>query len=460
LYFLTWTNDGYGDDLSAGIMNVLLERVVGLGGGSVGMRVLVVGGGSREHALLWKLAQSSRVDALFCAPGNAGTAGLATNLPIRATDIDGIVIAAKEQAIDLVVVGPEDPLALGLVDRLTEAGIRVFGPNQAAARIESSKSWAKELMTAAGVPTARSRTVDRLDAAVAALNEFSIPVVIKADGLAAGKGVVVAQSADEAFHVLAAFLDDKALGDAASTVVIEECMTGMEVSILALTDGETVVPLVPACDYKRAGDGDRGPNTGGMGGYAPVPAVTPDLLETVLMTILEPTVRTMRERGTPMKGVLYAGLMLTDAGPKVVEFNARFGDPETQMVLALLESDLVELILATTDGTLANLPQVSFKQGAAVGVVLASGGYPAPFRTGLPISGLDNLPENVLVFHGGTKPGPAGEPLTSGGRVLTVVGLGGDLARARETVYAAIERIGFEDAHFRRDIAVRELASS
>jgi phosphoribosylamine--glycine ligase len=236
-------------------------------------------------------------------------------------------------------------------------------------------------------------------------------------------------------------------------------MTGMEVSVLALTDGETIVPLIPACDYKRAGDGDQGPNTGGMGGYAPVPAMTPDLLATVMTTILEPTVRTMRERGAPMKGVLYAGLMLTTEGPKVVEFNCRFGDPETQLVLALLENDLVDLMSATIDGTLSEIGPVVAKPGAAVGVVMTSGGYPAPFKTGLPISGLDALPEGVLVFHGGTKTGPDGTLLTGGGRVLTVVGLGSDLAAARGTVYAAVERISFAEAHYRRDIAARELVA-
>lgn len=424
------------------------------------MRVLVVGSGAREHALLWKLAQSPRVGALLCAPGNAGTAELAENIPARSTDIEAVVQAATEQRADLVVVGPEEPLARGLVDCLEEAGIQAFGPTRAAARIESSKSWAKEVMTGAGVPTARAAVARTLEEALTALGGFSLPVVIKADGLAAGKGVVIIGDRDEAFHVLTAFLEDRALGEAAATVVIEEFLRGQEVSVLALTDGTTTVPLVPACDYKRAYDRDRGPNTGGMGAYAPPPAVDAELMTRIQTEILEPTVRAMADRGTPMRGVLYAGLMLTDDGPKVLEFNARFGDPETQVILPLLDADLAELLAAVAGGTLADVPPIPAPDRAAVGVVLASGGYPAPYRTNLPIDGLEAVPDDLLVFHAGTRRDDAGRVVTAGGRVLTVVGLGDNLAAARDRAYAGVAAISFEDGHHRRDIAARELVAT
>ncbi|GIW04296.1 MAG: phosphoribosylamine--glycine ligase [Thermomicrobiales bacterium] len=423
----------------------------------MGMRILVVGGGAREHALVWKLAQSPLADALYCAPGNAGTEALATNLPLRASDIDGIVAAARTHGIDLVVVGPEEPLALGLADRLRAAGVAVCGPSASATRIESSKAWAKELMVAAGVPTARAVVVYDLAEGMAALDRFSLPVVIKADGLAAGKGVVIANTRDEAFRVLSAFLEERTLGDAGTTVVIEEYLTGQEVSVLALTDGETIIPLPPACDYKRVYDGDRGPNTGGMGAYAPPPAVDADLMATIRATILEPAIRAMAERGAPMQGVLYAGLMLTASGPHVLEFNARFGDPEAQVILPILDADLVLLLDAVARGTLAEAPPPPPPARAAVGVVLASGGYPGPYQTGVPISGLDHAPEDVLVFHAGTRRAADGRIVTAGGRVLTVVGVGPDLATARERAYAGVERISFEGAHWRRDIALREI---
>lgn len=424
----------------------------------MGMRILVVGGGAREHALVWKLAQSPRAGALFCAPGNAGTETLAENLPVPASDIDGIVAAVKAHQIDLVVVGPEEPLARGLADRLTVEGVAVCGPSASATRIESSKAWAKELMIAAGVPTARAIVVYDLAEGLAALDRFGLPVVIKADGLAAGKGVVIANTRDEAYQVLSAFLEERTLGEAGTTVVIEDYLEGQEVSVLALTDGKTIIPLPPACDYKRAYDGDRGPNTGGMGAYAPPPAVDSALMTAIRTTILEPTVRAMAERGTPMRGVLYAGLMLTASGPKVLEFNARFGDPEAQVVLPILDADLVTLLDAVARGTLAEVPPPPPPVRAAVGVVLASGGYPGPYRTGLPIAGLDQVPPDLLVFHAGTRRTPEGQVVTAGGRVLTVVGLGPDLASARERAYAGVERISFEGAHWRRDIALREIA--
>ncbi|HKG26939.1 MAG TPA: phosphoribosylamine--glycine ligase, partial [Thermomicrobiales bacterium] len=308
--------------------------------------------------------------------------------------------------------------------------------------------------------TARAAVARTLEEALTALGSFSLPLVIKADGLAAGKGVVIVDDRDEAFHVLTAFLEDRALGEAAATVVVEEFLRGQEVSVLALTDGTTTVPLVPACDYKRAFDRDRGPNTGGMGAYAPPPAVDAALLATIQTTILEPTVRAMADRGTSMRGVLYAGLMLTDDGPKVLEFNARFGDPETQVVLPLLDADLAELLAAVADGTLAGVPPLPAPDRAAVGVVLASGGYPAPYRTNLPIGGLEDVPDDLLVFHAGTRRDDTGRVVTAGGRVLTVVGLGDDLAAARERAYAGVSAISFEDEHHRRDVAARELVAS
>lgn len=422
----------------------------------MGMRIMVVGGGGREHALLWRLSQSPRTASLVCAPGNGGTADLAENLPVRATDIDGIVRAAGDRRVDLVIVGPEEPLALGLADSLRDAGIAAFGPSRQAAGIESSKAWAKKVMIAAGVPTARSIVVTDHLAAVVALADFGLPVVIKADGLAAGKGVVVAQTRDEARLVLNAFLADGALGAAGRTVVIEECLVGPEVSLFGLTDGESVVALPPACDHKRAFDGDRGPNTGGMGAYAPTRLLDAAMIETVTRTILEPVVREMAARGAAMNGVLYAGLMLTADGPKVLEFNARFGDPETQVVLPLLDADLAELCAAVAHGRLGTIPSPGASGGAAVSVVLASGGYPGPYRSGLPIRGLDAMPSDVLVFHAGTKRDASGGVVTVGGRVLSVVGRGPDLATARAAAYDGAERITFDDRQFRTDIAARE----
>jgi phosphoribosylamine--glycine ligase len=421
------------------------------------MRVLVVGGGGREHALLWKLAQSPKVTSLLCAPGNAGTASLAENVAIRVNDLDGLVQFATERAVDLVVVGPEEPLALGLADRLRAAGIPVCGNSQAATRIESSKAFAKEVMAAAGIPTARAVVVRELIDGIAALSTFQIPVVIKADGLAAGKGVVVAQSRDEARMVLTAFLEDQALGSAGSTVVIEECLTGQEVSILAFTDGVSVLPLAPSCDHKRAYDRDQGPNTGGMGAYAPTTLLDADAMATITREILEPAVREMAKRGAPLQGALYPGLMMTADGPKVLEFNARLGDPETQVVLPLLEGDLAEICLAVANGNLAEVSAGVAQGRAAVGVVMASGGYPGPILAGAPISGLSDVPEDVVVFHAGTRSADDGRVVTAGGRVLCVVGQGDDLAAARERAYAGVEKIRFSDARYRCDIGSREL---
>ena len=422
----------------------------------MGMRVLIVGGGGREHALAWKLAQSSRVGDLLCAPGNAGTAALAETIAIPVSDLDGLERLAGERSVDLVVIGPEDPLAAGLADRLAAAGIATAGPNAAAARIESSKAWAKNLMREAGVPTGRAVVVRSVVEGHRAIGEFGAPVVVKADGLAAGKGVAVCATIEEAEAALHVFLDQRVLGDAGATVLIEEHLTGQEVSILALTDGRTTYQLAPACDYKRAFDNDEGPNTGGMGAYTPVPAVDDGLRRTIQQTVLEPTVAALAARGAPMRGVLYAGLILTADGPKVLEFNARFGDPETQVVLPSLDGDLGELLHAVAHGRLDEIaaPQAN---GAAVGVVLASGGYPGAYRTGVPIDGLDHVPADVLVFHAGTGRDAAGRIVTAGGRIATVVGRGPDLASAREHAYTGAAAIRFPDMHHRRDIAQREI---
>lgn len=418
----------------------------------MGWRILVIGGGGREHALAWKLAASPRVSALFCAPGNPGTAALATNLPIAAGDLEGIVNAANELEIDFVMIGPEKPLALGLADALRMAGIPVCGHSADAAMIETSKAFAKALMEEAGIATARSVMVTDLQTGLIALRNFPIPVVIKADGLADGKGVVIAESREEAEATLRAFLVDASLGAAGQSVVIEEYLSGLEVSAMALVDGETVVPLVPSCDHKPVFDGNQGPNTGGMGVYAPPPQVSEALYAEIVRTVIEPAARVMAERGTPLQGVLYPGIILTAEGPKVLEFNARFGDPETQVIMPLLDSDFAEAMYAVATGTLADLPPLGWKPASAVCVILASGGYPGAYATGLPISGLDQLPEDLLVFHAGTKRDDAGRLVTAGGRVLGVVGLGVDLEAARERAYTGVDAIKFDGKHARRDI--------
>ena len=420
------------------------------------MRVLVVGGGAREHALAWKLRQSPRLDALFVAPGNAGTAEIATNLPVAAGDVDGLLETAERHAIDLTVVGPEDPLARGIVDRFTARGLRIAGPAAAAARIESSKVWAKDVMAAAGVPTARGDRFTDLDAALDTVADCPLPVVIKASGLAAGKGVVVAQTRHEAARAVRSMLADGALGDAGREILVEEYLTGREVSLLAITDGDTTYPLIPACDYKRVGDGEVGPNTGGMGAYAPVPVIGADATAAIGRDVFRPILAEMARRGHPYRGVLYAGLILTPDGPKVLEFNCRFGDPEAEVILPLLDADLLELMAAVADGRLGDLSPPAWHPGVCVGVVLASGGYPGAYPTGFSIAGLDRLPDDVLAFHAGTARDADGTVVTAGGRVLTLVARAGDFAEARGRVYGAVETVCFRDAYFRRDIGARE----
>ena len=415
--------------------------------------VLVVGGGAREHALVWKLAASSRIGQIYCAPGNAGTSALAENLPL--TDFDALAREIEARGIDMTVVGPEAPLADGLADLLTTRGHLVFGPTAEAARIESSKAWAKEIMAAAGVPTGNATACDSLQTALDAVYDTPLPVVIKADGLAAGKGVVISETRDEAEAAVRDMLETRSLGDAASTVLIEEFLTGREVSFLALTDGDSVLPLLPACDYKKIGDGETGPNTGGMGAYTPPKAVDDAMQRHFLDAVIIPTVREMAARGIQYRGVLYAGMILTPDGPKVLEFNCRFGDPETQVILPMLDADLVALCEATARGELASLPPIDWFPGACVGVVLSSGGYPGAYTSGHPIDGLDAIPDGGIVFHAGTTRRGT-ETVTAGGRVLTCVGRGETMAAARALAYATADVIRFDGVYRRGDIALRE----
>lgn len=419
------------------------------------MKILVVGGGGREHAIVWRLAQDSCRPTLFCAPGNAGTAGLAQNVPLSAEDVPGLLTWAQANRPDLTVVGPEVPLCLGITDAFNAAGLRVFGPCQAASRMEGSKLFSKEIMNAAGVPTAQSQSFDNADAATAALADFSLPVVIKADGLAAGKGVIIAQTRDEAIAAIRSMLVNAVFGNAGAHVLIEEFLEGEEASILALVDGEHTVLLPASQDHKRIYDADQGPNTGGMGAYTPAPVVTSDLLPVITDTVILPVVRELKRRGIVYKGVLYAGLMISPRGINVLEFNARFGDPETEAVLPRIAGDLIPALEACIDGTLdASLVRV--RPEAAATVIMAAGGYPGPYKKGTPIHGLDEaalVPDSV-VFHAGTAL-KDGQVVTSGGRVLAVTALGADLKTAVGRAYKAISKIQFDGAHYRRDIAHR-----
>lgn len=419
------------------------------------MKVLVIGGGAREHTLVWKLSQSPKVKEIYVAPGNAGTGLVAQNLDIKATDLDALVQAAQERKIDLAVVGPEAPLAQGIVDLFQNRRIPCFGPTKEAARIESSKVFAKELMHKYGIPCAKSRSFSSFGEARAYLQTQRPPVVVKADGLAAGKGSIVAESTEEALEALSQIMEQRVFGSAGDQVLIEECLEGVEVSLLAFADGKTVIPMVPACDYKRAFDGDQGPNTGGMGSYSPPKFFDRKMTSRVRDTILEPTVKAMAKEGIAYKGVLYAGLIMTGEGPKALEFNARFGDPENQVMIPRLKSDLLEIMLAIIDGTLDRI-EVEWSDEACVGVVLASGGYPGSYDTSFPIEGLDSVDQDVLVFHAGTK-AKGGQILTDGGRVLTVAATGKTIAEARAKVYCNIPHIHFEGCHYRKDIAAREV---
>jgi phosphoribosylamine--glycine ligase len=423
------------------------------------MKVLIVGGGGREHALAWRLRQEDSTTTILAAPGNPGIAALGTCLPIKATDIPALVAAAREHAVDWTLVGPEAPLDEGFVDAFRDAGLAIFGPTRAAAMLESSKAFAKEVMAHAGVPTARAATCRSVEKARRAVEAMGAPVVVKASGLAAGKGVIICQTVDEAHEAARAMLEAHSFGDAGNIVVIEEFMEGEELSLFLLTDGERAIPLPAAQDHKRLLEGDRGPNTGGMGAYAPVSLVTesPALIDDVVERIVHPTLQAMRARGTPFTGLLYAGLMLTADGPKVVEFNCRFGDPETQAVLPIIPRDerLGDLMATIARGEA--LPTITLHADrAAVTTVLAASGYPDKPRSGDRID-IPPAPDDVLVFHAGTRTAPDGSLVSAGGRVLTVTGLGDTLADAQQRSQQFAASVQFADKQFRRDIGWRDL---
>jgi len=428
------------------------------------MKVLVIGSGGREHAFVWKLRKSPRSSGLFCAPGNPGIGSLAECIPLKATDLDGLLRFARSEGIGLTVVGPEQPLADGIVDLFERNGLRIFGPTRNAAELEWSKEFAKEFMRRNGIPTARHITFsrDQLGDAKRYVHACEMPVVLKADGLAAGKGVVVCQSKEEALQVMMDMLERRTFGSAGERVIVEEFLVGEEASVFAICDGSSYVTLAPAQDHKRALDEDRGKNTGGMGAYAPAPGVTNALMREVERTIIEPTLRGMGAEGRPYKGCLYVGLMLTMDGPKVVEFNCRFGDPETQVVLPLYDGDILELLLAAVDGEIGKgLGSArSIHKGSAVCVVIASGGYPDDYSTGMEISGLDHIAagNDVIVFHSGTK-NESGRILTAGGRVLGVTAIqrNGSLAATIDRAYKAVSMISFQGMHYRQDIGKRAL---
>jgi phosphoribosylamine--glycine ligase len=422
------------------------------------MNVLLIGSGGREHALAWKMAQSPRLDKLYAAPGNPGIAAHAGLVALDPADHRAVVDFCRRHSIGLVAIGPEAPLVDGLADTLRAIGIPVFGPNRVPARLEGSKGFTKDLCARAGIPTARSVQASDKPAARAALGDFGLPVVVKADGLAAGKGVIIAETAEAAEAALDAMFDG-GFGDAGESVVIEAFMTGEEVSFFALVDGETVVPFGSAQDHKRVGEGDTGPNTGGMGAYGPAAILTPALEARVMDEIVRPTARALAEAGTPYSGVLYAGLMLTADGPRLVEYNARFGDPECQVLMMRLESDLLELMLATANGALAGIPAPVFSDAAALTVVMAAKGYPGRPETGGAITGLAAAEaDGARVFHAGTARADDGALVAKGGRVLNVTATGADVAEARRRAYAAVDRIDFPSGFCRRDIGWREAA--
>ena len=416
------------------------------------MKVLVVGGGGREHAICWKLAQSPKVTELYCAPGNGGIAQVAQCVPIKATDVDKMVRWAKENAMDFVMVAPDDPLALGMVDALEAVGIPAFGPRANAAIIEASKAFSKELMKKYRIPTAQYETFTDLDKALTYIRKQGAPIVVKADGLALGKGVVVAATVEEAETAVREMMEAKKFGASGSTVVIEECMMGPEVTVLAFCDGVHLVPMLSSQDHKRAYDGNQGPNTGGMGAFCPSPKYTPEIAERCVKEIFQPTVNALKAENRPFKGIIYFGLMLTKDGPRVVEYNARFGDPETQPILSMLDTDLMDIFQACVDGTLDKI-DIKWKSGAACCLVLASGGYPVSYKSGYPISGLMEAETlGATVFHAGTKKSDSGEILTAGGRVLGVTATAPSLEAAIAKAYAAVKPISFQDMHFRTDI--------
>jgi phosphoribosylamine--glycine ligase len=417
------------------------------------VKILVVGGGGREHALAWKLKQSPGVDRIFCAPGNAGTEAVGENVAIKASALPELARFAKENQIELTVVGPDDPLAAGIVDHFGSEGLRIFGPKKAAARLESSKIFAKELMRAKQIPTARAAIFEKEEAAFAFLHESHFPIVIKADGLALGKGVILAKNVREAEQAVTAMLSDGRFGEAGRRLLIEECLAGTECSLHALVDGKNFRMLASARDHKRAFDGDAGPNTGGMGAFSPANNFDPAMQARFEREVMRPLLEGLRESNVTFRGLLFPGLMITADGPRVLEFNCRFGDPETQAILPRLKSDLLPLLEATIDGTLDN-PRIEWDTRPAVTVVMASSGYPDKYETGKPISGLTfAASDDVQIFHAGTRR-DKGEIVTSGGRVLAVTALGETVAAARTRAYDAVSRIHFEGCHYRRDIAL------
>jgi len=419
------------------------------------MKVLVIGGGGREHALVWKISQSPRVTKIYAAPGNAGVAGLAECAPVKSEDIKGLLAFAKEKRIDLTVVGPETPLSAGIVDAFEAAGSRIFGPSKKAAEIEGNKAFTKDLMQKYAIPTAAYGSFTDKAQAEAYIRKIGAPIVVKAAGLAAGKGVIVAETVEQALDAVDLIMTKRAFGSAGDVVVVEEFLPGEEASFMAFTDGKTVVPMASSQDHKRIFDDDKGPNTGGMGAYSPAPVVTPEIERSVMEQVMVPTVRAMEKEGRLFKGILYAGLMILDGKARVLEFNARFGDPETQPVLARLDSDLLDIIDAIIDGKL-DAVKITWKPMAAVCVVMASGGYPGDYPKGKEITGLDTAArkQGVMVFHAGTALRD-GKVVTDGGRVLGVTGLGPTVKAAIETAYTGVREISFDGMQFRKDIGAR-----
>ena len=418
------------------------------------MKVLVVGGGGREHAIVWKLSQNKDIDTIYCAPGNGGIAGLAQCVDIKATDIDGVVEFAKTNKIDLTVVAPDDPLVLGMVDELEKNGLRAFGPRKAAAIIEGSKVFSKQLMKKYGIPTAEYEVFDNSAAAVEYVKTKAVPIVVKADGLALGKGVIIANTHDEAIAAIHDIMDDKMFGNAGNKVVIEQFLTGQEVSVLAFTDGKTLVPMVSAQDHKRVYDNDKGPNTGGMGAFSPSRIYDEKTAKYCYDNIFIPTMNAMNKEGRTFKGVLYFGLIITAEGVYVIEYNCRFGDPETQAVLPRLKSDLFEIFNAVIDEKLDKV-NIEWYDDAAACVVMASGGYPKKYTSGYEITGIDDAQKSgAVVFHAGTKI-QDGKTVTAGGRVLGVTAMGKTLDEAIKNAYSGVEKIAFCDAHYRKDIGIK-----
>ena len=427
------------------------------------MRILVIGSGGREHALCWKIAQSPKCEKLYCAPGSDGSSDVAEPVDIGAEDIDKLLNFAKEKAIDLTVVGPEASLVKGIVDRFQQEGLKIFGPSKELAALEGSKVFSKELMKRLGVPTADFKVFDKYQDAVAYVESKGAPIVIKADGLCAGKGVFVCKSVDEAKAALKAMMVERIFGTAADRVIVEDCLIGEEASIIVISDGKTVVPLASSQDHKRIFNGDKGPNTGGMGAYSPAPVITGELLDRIMNIVIKPVIKGLAKEGAPYKGALYAGIMVIDNTPYVLEFNTRFGDPETQAMLPRLKSDLVEVMMRAVDGKLED-HTMEWDPRPCVCVVVASGGYPGIYAHGLEIKGLDEAKKisDVIVFHAGTKRGRRGSNgqnlfITNGGRVLNVTALGNDMAGAIDTCYEAVRKISFDKMYYRIDIAFKAL---